>query len=100
MTLLIKHIPIHKLRCPKTLQRFLSGTASTDKVSKHFNRVQRTARALGMELHAPDLLPRVCSGFDSLNGRVIAVDKERFPALREWILQGQRVLMVLTKTPD
>lgn len=40
-----------------------------------------------MELHTPDFLTRVSSGFDALYGRVVAVDEEGFPALGEGIRQ-------------
>jgi len=48
-----------------------------------------------MELHTPHALTRCCCRLDTLNGRVIAVDEEWLPAVWEWILELQRVLVVL-----
>lgn len=61
----------------------------------YFNGVQRATGAFGMELDTPDFLPGVVGGLDSLDRGVVAVDEERFPALRERILERQGVLVVL-----
>lgn len=63
--------------------------------SAYLHRVERTSRALGMELYTPHVLSRFSRRLDPLNGRVVTVDEERLPAIREWILELQRVLMVL-----
>ena len=49
-----------------------------------------------MELHTPHAFSRVSRRLDPLNGRVVAVDEEWLPAIRERILELQCVLMVLT----
>ena len=62
----------------------------------YLDRIERTSRALGMELYTPHAFTRFSRRLNPLNGRVVTVDEERLPAIREWILEFQRVLMVLT----
>lgn len=61
----------------------------------HLDGVKGSTCALGVELHTPHFLARFSGRLDALHGRVIAVDEERFPALRERTLELQSVLMVL-----
>ena len=49
-----------------------------------------------MELNTPYLLPRLSGRFDTLNGGVVTVDEEWFPAFREGIGKFESVLMILT----
>ena len=49
-----------------------------------------------MELHTPHAFSRLSRRLNPLHGRVVAVDEEWLPAIREWILELQRVLVVLT----
>ena len=48
-----------------------------------------------MELHTPHTIAGCSRGFDTLDGRVVAVDEERLPAVRERVLELQRVLVIL-----
>lgn len=61
----------------------------------HLDRIKRSTGTLRMELHAPNLLTRVGCRFDALDRRVVTIDEEGLPALREGILEFERVLMVL-----
>lgn len=49
-----------------------------------------------MELNTPYLLSRLGGRFDALNGGVVTVDEEWFPAFWEGIGELEGVLMVLT----
>ena len=61
----------------------------------HLDSVERSTGALGVELGTPDLLARLRSGDDTLDGRVVAVDEEGGPAFGEVLGQSQGVLVVL-----
>jgi hypothetical protein len=61
----------------------------------YFDSVERTASTLWVKLHAPNLPARIDSGLNALDRRVIAVDEEGLPSLREGILQLQSILVVL-----
>lgn len=49
-----------------------------------------------MELHTPYLLPRLSSGLDTLNGGVVTVDEEWFPAFWEGVGELEGILVILT----
>ena len=66
--------------------------------TSYLDRVKRTTSTLWMELHPPNPLPRLCCRFDTLDGRVVTVDEEGFPPLRERILERESVLVVLAET--
>lgn len=48
-----------------------------------------------MELNTPDSLAALRSGDDTLDGRVVTVDEEGGPTLREVFGESKSVLMVL-----
>ena len=73
----------------------LASRALVDKVGEHLDRVKGSACRLGVELDAPDALARLGRGDDALDRRVVAVDEERCPAVREVFGELQGVLVVL-----
>ena len=73
----------------------MSEEVMTKKGPAYLNGIKRAPGTLGVELYTPDLLARLGGRLDALDGRVIAVNEERLPALREGVLQLQSILMVL-----
>lgn len=52
----------------------------------NLNSVKRSTGALWMKLNTPYFFPRLRSRLDALNGGIIAIDEERFPAAGERVL--------------
>lgn len=73
------------------------GLALRDEVREHLDGVEGSSGTLRMELDTPNLLARSVGGLDALDGGVVAVDEEGFPALGEGVLELQRVLVVLAR---
>lgn len=65
-------------------------------IGEHLDGIKRSTRTLGVELHPPNFLARLCGRLNTFDGGVVAVDEERFPTRREGILKLQGVLVVLT----
>lgn len=61
----------------------------------HLDRVQRATSTLRVELNAPNFSPRIRRGFNTFDGRVVAVDEKGLPSGWERVLEFEGVLVVL-----
>lgn len=67
----------------------------TSKYGSHLDGVKRPTSRLRVELNTPDSLAALRSRDDTLDGRVVTVNEERSPTLREVLGKSKSVLMVL-----
>lgn len=67
----------------------------TSKYGSHLDGVKRPTSRLRVELNTPDSLAALRSRDNTLDGRVVTVNEERSPTLREVLGKSKSVLMVL-----
>ena len=87
----------HSFKKSVNIYQYSAQGHSNSQGKAHLDSIKRPTSALGMKLDTPYFSPRSRCRLDPFHGRIITVDKEWFPSLRERVLQLQRVLVILAK---